>query len=298
MDAEGMAGRKPVKRRRIRMWKGAWKRLTRNVVAMICIAIILLFAFVAVFAEQIIPFSAGIRQNVETRLLPPSRDFPFGTDHFGRDYFSRMVHGSRVSLTVGIWVSLIVLGASAILGGASAFYGGWFDVLVMRICDLLLSIPPILLTLLLIAVLGPGRNNMLIGLSVASIPGATRTFRAIMLNVIANDYIAAAKISGCGDFRIIIKLVVPNVMAYMILSFTTGIPNMIIQISSLSFIGLGIQPPNPEWGALLSTSREYMRQSPHLFLIPCLAILIVNLAFSLLGDSLRDVLDPRLRSGV
>jgi peptide/nickel transport system permease protein len=167
---------------------------------------------------------------------------------------------------------------------------------IMRICDLFLCIPGILMALALVAALGPGRKNLLIAIGISSIPGVTRQFRALMLNVISNDYITAARAAGARDGYIIIKHVLPNVMAYIVLTAASSISGMIMQISGLSYIGMGIQHPEPEWGAMLSDARGFLADGPHLMIIPAVTILLVSLAFNLLGDALRDALDPRLKS--
>ena len=186
--------------------------------------------------------------------------------------------------------------AGTFLGAVCAYYGGFLDMVVMRICDLFLCIPGILMALALVAALGPGRNNLLIAIGISSIPGVTRQFRALMLNVINNDYITAARAAGARDFYIIRKHVLPNVMAYIVLTATSSIAGMIMQISGLSYIGMGIQQPEPEWGAMLSEARTYMADAPHLILIPAVTILLVSLARNLLGDALRDALEPRLKA--
>lgn len=287
---------RPQKRKKNSTFKEAFRRLTINPLAVVCMALIVFFIFVIIFADVIVPYQSGIKQVAANRLLKPNKEHPFGCDSLGRDMFSRMVHGTRTSLTMGIYVTVFVMVVSTILGAMSAYYGGTFDLILMRICDLILSIPGILLALTLVAALGPGRTNLLIAIGLASIPAATRQFRALMLNVIANDYIDAAKAYGCSDLRIMVKHIIPNVMSYIVLSMAGGIAGMIMQISALSFIGMGIQHPEPEWGVMFSESRKYMSDAPFLMIIPGVTILIVTLTLNLLGDALRDVLDPRLKA--
>ena len=285
-----------VKRRRPSTFLRVMRELLRNPLSALCLFTVVFFFLVMVFADQIVPYELGIKLNGSARLLKPCAEHIFGCDNLGRDMFSRMVHGTRNSLSMGIGVTLVVMVAGTVLGAICAYYGGVLDNIIMRICDLFLCIPGILMALALVAALGPGRKNLLIAIGISSIPGITRQFRALMLNVISNDYITAARAAGARDWYIILKHVLPNVMAYIVLTATGSISGMIMQISGLSYIGMGIQQPEPEWGAMLSEARTYLADGPHLMLIPALTILVVSLAFNLLGDALRDALDPRLKA--
>ena len=288
--------RRPMKRRRRSTFLRVMKELLRNPLSALCLAVVLGLLLVMIFADQIVPYEQGIKLNGATKLLKPCAGHIFGCDHLGRDLFSRMVHGTRTSMSMGLSVTAVVIAAGTLLGAVCAYYGGVADMVVMRICDLFLCIPGILMALALVAALGPGRNNLLIAIGISSIPGVTRQFRALMLNVISNDYIVAARAAGAKDFYIIRKHVLPNVLPYIVLTATSSIAGMIMQISGLSYIGMGIQHPEPEWGAMLSEARSYLADDPHLVLIPAAAILITSLVFNLLGDALRDALDPRLKS--
>ena len=288
--------RRSMKRRRKSTFLRVMKELLRNPLSALCLAVVLCLVLVMIFADAIVPYELGIKLNGATKLLKPCAEHIFGCDHLGRDLFSRMVHGTRTSLSMGLSVTAVVIAAGTLLGAICAYYGGVVDLVVMRICDLFLCIPGILMALALVAALGPGRNNLLIAIGISSIPGVTRQFRALMLNVISNDYIVAARAAGAKDFYIIRKHVLPNVMPYIVLTATSSIAGMIMQISGLSYIGMGIQHPEPEWGAMLSEARSYLADDPHLVLIPAAAILVTSLVFNLLGDALRDALDPRLKS--
>ena len=288
--------RRPVKRRRKSTFLRVMKELLRNPLSAVCLAVVLGLILVMIFADAIVPYDLGIKLNGATKLLKPCAEHIFGCDHLGRDLFSRMVHGTRTSLSMGLSVTAVVIAAGTLLGAICAYYGGLLDMVVMRICDLFLCIPGILMALALVAALGPGRNNVLIAIGISSIPGVIRQFRALMLNVISNDYILAARAAGAKDFYIIRKHVLPNVMAYIVLTATGSVAGMIMQISGLSYIGMGIQHPEPEWGAMLSEARSHLADAPHLLLIPAAAILITSLVFNLLGDALRDALDPRLKA--
>lgn len=291
-----MNPRLPLKRRRRSTFLRVMKELLRNPLSAICLLTIVFFILVMIFADQIVPYELGIKLNGSARLLKPCAEHIFGCDKLGRDMFSRMVHGTRTTLSMGIGVTAVVMAAGTILGAVCAYYGGVLDMVIMRICDLFLCIPGILMALALVAALGPGRENLLIAIAVSSIPGVTRQFRALMLNVIANDYITAARAAGARDGYIIMKHVLPNVMAYIVLTATSSISGMIMQISGLSYIGMGIQHPEPEWGVMLSDARMLLGDAPHLMIVPAVTILIVSLAFNLLGDALRDALDPRLKA--
>ena len=288
--------RRPVKRRRKSTFLRVMKELLRNPLSALCLAVVLGLILVMIFADQIVPYELGIKLNGATKLLKPCAEHIFGCDNLGRDMFSRIVHGTRTSLSMGLSVTSVVIAAGTLLGAVCAYYGGVLDMVVMRICDLLLCIPGILMALALVAALGPGRRNVLIAIGISSLPGVIRQFRALMLNVISNDYILAARAAGAKDFYIIRKHVLPNVMAYIVLTATSSIAGMIMQISGLSYIGMGIQHPEPEWGAMLSEARSFLADAPHLLLIPAGAILITSLVFNLLGDALRDALDPRLKA--
>ena len=293
---ERLTPRRPVKRRRKSTFLRVMKELLRNPLSAICLLIVFMLILVMIFADQIVPYELGIKLSGPTKLLKPCAEHIFGCDNLGRDMFSRMVHGTRASMSMGLGVTVVVMVAGTLLGALCAYYGGVLDMVVMRICDLFLCIPGILMALALVAALGPGRKNLLIAIGISSIPGVTRQFRALMLNVISNDYITAARAGGARDFYIIRKHVLPNVMAYIVLTATSSIAGMIMQISGLSYIGMGIQHPEPEWGAMLSEARTFLADAPHMMLIPAATILIVSLAFNLLGDALRDALDPRLKA--
>ena len=292
---ERLSPRRPVRRRRSTFLR-VMGELLRSPLSALCLAVVVFFILVMIFADQIVPYELGIKLSGATKLLKPCAEHIFGCDGLGRDMFSRMVHGTRTSLSMGITVTAVVMAAGTLLGAVCAYYGGILDNIIMRLCDLFLCIPGILMALALVAALGPGRNNLLIAIGISSIPGVTRQFRALMLNVISNDYITAARAGGARDWYIIVKHVLPNVMPYIVLTATGSIAGMIMQISGLSYIGMGIQAPEPEWGSMLSDARSYLADAPHLTLIPALTILVVSLALNLLGDALRDALDPRLKA--
>lgn len=275
--------------------KEIWRRFKKNKSAMVGLIILIIFALIAIFADLIVPYEKAIEQNGAVRLQGPSSEHWFGTDAFGRDTFARIVHGSRVSLSIGfaaVGISLIIGG---FLGAAAGYYGGRADNIIMRIMDVFTCIPGILLALAIVAALGSSMTNLLIAITIANIPGFVRLVRSSILTVVENDFIEAARSYGAKDFRIIVKYILPNAMGPIIVQATMGIAGMILSASGLSYMGMGIQPPRPEWGAMLSEAKDYMRTAPYLLLFPGFAILISALCFNLVGDGLRDALDPKLK---
>ena len=209
--------------------------------------------------------------------------------------FTRVLYGARISLTIGFVTAAISLVMGGILGASAAFYGGRTDNLIMQTMDMLTAIPGILLALSVVAVLGASMPNLLIAISIASIPGFTRLIRSVVLTVAESDYVEAARACGTRDLRIILKHILPNAIGPIVIQTTSSISGMILQASGLSFIGMGVQPPTPEWGYMLSEAREFMRIKPYLLIFPGICIMLTALSFDLLGDGLRDALDPRLK---
>ena len=277
--------------------KEIWKRMKKNRAAMIGLVIICIFVFFAIFADVIADYEEeAITQNVKERLQPPNSEHWFGTDAYGRDIFARILHGARVSLTIGLASTGISVILGGLFGAAAGYYGGKVDSIIMRVMDTVMCIPAILLALAIVAALGPGIRNLLIAITVAQVPGFTRVIRSVILSVVGQDFIEAAKACGTTDKRIIIKHILPNAMGPIIVQATMSVAGMIITAAGLSFIGMGIQPPRPEWGAMLAESREYMRYAPYLVAFPGIAIVLAALSLNLLGDGLRDALDPRLKN--
>lgn len=273
-----------------------FKRMKRNKSAIIGLIIICIFASMAIFADVIADYETKvIQQDISIRLQAPSKEHIFGTDAYGRDIFARIVHGARVSLTIGLTTTSIALIIGGIFGSIAGYYGGIIDGIIMRIMDTIMCIPPILLSLAIVASLGPGIRNLLIAITVSSVPSFTRIIRSSVLLVVEQDFIEAARSYGTSDKRIIGRYIIPNAIGPIIVQATMSVGVMIINAAALSFLGMGIEAPNPEWGAMLSESREYMRNSPYLVIIPGLAILLTSLSLNLLGDGLRDALDPKLK---
>lgn len=272
-----------------------WSRLRRNVGAVIGIVILLIFFLGAIFANQICPAELVTTQNAVIRLQGPSAEHIFGTDAYGRDLFARVLYGSRISLTIGLFTAFFSLILGGILGAAAAYYGGQVDNIIMRIMDIFSAIPGTLLALAIVAALGASMMNLLIAITISSVPGFVRLIRSTVLTVVESDYVEAARACGTRDGRTILRHILPNAIGPIIVQTTTSISGMILQASGLSFIGMGVQPPTPEWGAMISEAREFMRQKPYLMIFPGVCIILAALSFNLIGDGLRDALDPRLR---
>lgn len=271
-------------------------RLSKNKLAMFGLLLLIIMILIAIFADLIVDYDEmAIGQNIQERLQRPSTEHWFGTDHFGRDIFARIVHGTRISLSLGIFAMVIAVAIGSVLGAISAYYGGRTDNAVMRFMDILLAIPPILMSISIVSALGQSMTNLLIALSIAYVPVFARVIRSSILSVKGQEFVEAAKACGTGDARIIFKHIIPNAIGPIIVQATLAMGSTILIISSLSFMGLGVKPPAPEWGTMLYEGRDFIRQAPYLILFPGAAITISAISLNLLGDGLRDALDPRLK---
>jgi len=275
-------------------WKDVWRRFRRNWAALIGLVVMALLVFTAIFANVIAP-NSPVEQNLGNTFASPSFQHLMGTDNFGRDIFSRVVFGARTSLQIGFTAVGVGLLIGLILGSLSGFYGGRLDNVLMRFIDIMISIPGILLAIAIVAALGPGMVNVMIAVGIGSIPGYTRITRAAVLTIREREFIEAARAIGANDFRIITRHILPNCLAPIIVQATLGLSGAILSAAGLSFIGLGIQPPTPEWGFMLSDGRRFIRDYTHMVIFPGLAIMTVVLAINLVGDGLRDALDPKLK---
>ncbi|MGM0924117.1 MAG: nickel transporter permease [Bacillota bacterium] len=264
----------------------------KNKRAMVGLWMVIFFIFIAICAPWIAPYDP-IKQNMEIMLQPPTTDHLFGTDEFGRDILSRVIYGAQISLMVGIVGVLISIVLGVALGTISGYFGGWIDALIMRIIDIFMAFPSFLLALAIISVLGPGMINVMIAIGLFSVPTFARISRSSVISVKNKEYIEAAKAMGATNALIILKHILPNSIAPIIVLSTLRIATAILTAAGLSFLGMGAQPPTPEWGAMLSTGREYLRAAPHVSTIPGIAIMFMVLAFNMLGDGLRDALDPK-----
>ncbi len=273
-----------------------WRRLKKNKLAMVGLGILIILVLFAIFANVIADYDdVAIQQNTAIRRQGPSSSNWLGTDHLGRDIFARIIHGSRVSLLVGFVAVGFALIIGGLLGAIAGFYGGRIDNTIMRIMDVFLAIPSILLAIAIVAALGGNLFNLMIAVGVSSIPRYARIVRASVITVKDEEFIEAARAIGATDSRIIRKHIIPNALAPVIVQGTLGVAGAILSTSGLAFIGLGIPKPQPEWGAMLSDGREFLRHAPHITTFPGIAIMITILSLNLLGDGLRDALDPRLK---
>ncbi len=289
-----MSAQAPVKMKSEAGLLDIWNRLRKNHLALFGLVIVVLLVFFAITADFIAPYKYD-QQNLMKAFESPSKEHFFGTDEFGRDIFSRIIHGSRISLQVGMIAVGIAVVFGGLLGSVAGYYGGRIDNLIMRAMDILLSIPSILLAIAIAASLGPGLYNMMVAVGISSTPQYARIIRGSVLSLRGQEFVEAAKAVGSSDTRIILKHIIPNCLAPIIVQSTLGVASAILTAAGLSFIGLGIQPPTPEWGAMLSGGREYIRDYAYMTIFPGLAIMITILALNFLGDGLRDVLDPKLK---
>lgn len=275
-------------------WGDVWKRLRKNRLGMVGLCIILVMILSAVAAPLLTRYDYGA-QDIANRLKFPSMEHIMGTDNFGRDIFARCLYGGRISLLVsltGVCISLLLGGT---FGAISGYFGGKIENIIMRLMDVLQAIPGMLMAVALSAMLGAGIFNTAIAVSIGGIGGMSRMLRATALTVREQEYVEAARAGGSGHFRTIIKHVVPNCLAPMIVNTTLALGGNIMQISSLSFIGLGIQPPTPEWGSMLNAGRGFIRDFWPLITFPGVCIVLTMFGFNVLGDGLRDALDPKLK---
>jgi peptide/nickel transport system permease protein len=270
----------------------ALRRLRRNRAALTGLVVFGLIVLMALAAPILAPYPPNALNPVDS-LQPPSAWYWFGTDAFGRDTLSRVIWGSRISVQVGFVAVAISVVGGAILGLFSGYHRGWVDLLVSRLTDVMLAFPGILLALVIIAVLGRNLTSAMIAVGVSAMPGYIRVVRGSVLSVREHDYVLAAQVIGCGSNRILLRHILPNVLAPVIVLATLGIPNAIIAGASLSFLGLGVQPPTADWGEMLSSGRNHFALAPWLSIFPGLAIVVTVLTINLFGDGLRDALDPR-----
>ncbi|WP_188455805.1 ABC transporter permease subunit [Virgibacillus oceani] len=274
--------------------KEFWKKFKKQRLAMVSGIFVFLLIIIAIFGPAIAPYSSEEPDYVNV-LQGSSWEHLAGTDAFGRDIFSRIIVGTRISLFVGTISVLLGAVVGTVLGLISAFYGRWVDSIIMRICDVLFAFPGILLAIGIIAILGPGLGNVIIAISIFNIPNFARIVRGSALSVKSTVYVEATKSIGAKNGRLIWKHIFPGTASSIIVNFTMRIGTAILTAASLSFLGLGAQPPTPEWGAMLSNGRDYLSTSPHVTFYPGLAIFLTVLAFNLLGDGLRDTLDPKIK---
>jgi peptide/nickel transport system permease protein len=275
-------------------WKEAWISFYKNRLAVVGLGIVVFFIIIAIIAPIIAPYSFKDQVLVD-RMLPPSSEHWFGTDDFGRDIFSRIVYGARISLWVGFFSVLGSVVAGTLLGIVAGYYGRWVDAIISRIFDIMLAFPSILLAIAVVSILGPSLQNALIAIAVINIPNFGRLVRSKVLSVKQEEYIMAARAVGMKDSRILLRHILPNSISPVIVQATLAIATAIIEAAALGFLGMGAQAPTPEWGKMLADSKNYITQAPWTLFFPGVAIMLTVLGFNLMGDGLRDILDPKMK---
>ncbi|PTX59065.1 peptide/nickel transport system permease protein [Melghirimyces profundicolus] len=275
-------------------FRDSMRALLRHRSAMIGGGIILFFILIALIAPLLLPF--GYNQiDADARLQAPSAEHWFGTDDFGRDIFARVIYGARISLWVGFFAITGSIVVGSVLGLIAGFYGGWRDTLISRFFDILLAFPAILLAIAIVAMLGPGLENAMYAIAIINVPTFGRLMRSRVLAVKQEDYVLAARAIGMKNSRILFRHILPNSWTPIMVQGTLGFATAVLEAAALGFIGMGAQPPEPEWGKMLSDSRAFIQSAPWTMVFPGLAIMLTVLGFNLLGDGLRDVLDPRMK---
>lgn len=276
-------------------WQDAFRQLRRNRFAIIGFTIITIFILIAIFAPVLTNYTYDDQVLVD-RLKPPSEQYWLGTDHLGRDIFTRLVYGARVSLMVGFFAVTGALVLGTLLGVIAGYFGRWVDMLISRIFDILLAFPSILLAIAIVAILGPSLQNALLAIAIINIPIFGRLVRSRVISLREEEYIMAAKAQGMKNGRIIFHHILPNSIAPIIVQSTLGFGTAILEAAALGFLGLGAQPPTPEWGQMLADSRDFIQLAPWTVIVPGVAIMLVVLGFNLIGDGLRDALDPKMKN--
>lgn len=277
-----------------------WTSFAENKGAVAGLVVIVLIALVAIFADLLAPHSP-IEQYRDALLAPPawaaggSWRHPLGTDDIGRDILSRLIHGARLSMIIGSIVVTLSLVVGTVLGLAAAFFKGVTDIAIMRLMDIMLALPSLLLAIVIVAILGPGLFNAMIAVSIVTLPHFTRLARASAMSELTREYVASSRLAGAGSLRLMFVTVLPNCLAPLIVQATLGFSNAILDAAALGFLGLGAQPPTPEWGTMLAGSLQFIQRAWWVVSFPGLAILVTVLAFNLMGDGLRDALDPKLK---
>lgn len=276
-------------------WREAWRTFKKNKSALIGLGLVVFFIIIAIVGPLIAPQGED-EINLSYRLQAPSSEFWFGTDDLGRDVFSRILHGAQLSLTVGLSAVLVSVIIGSILGIVAGYYGKWIDTIISRLFDILLAFPSILLAIAIVSILGPSLQNALIAIAIINIPNFGRLIRSRVLTIKEEEYIHAAKAIGMSNFRILIRHILPNSVTPIIVQGTLAIATAIIEAAALGFLGLGAEQGVPEWGKMLADSRMFLLNAPWAMIFPGLAIMLTVIGFNLLGDGLRDALDPKMKA--
>lgn len=272
----------------------SWKRFKRNPTALIGLEVVCLLILVAIFAPLIAPYDYQV-QDFMAMMQKPSAAHLFGTDQFGRDIFSRCIYGARYSLIIALFCTIAAFFSGGLLGIIAGYFGGKVDTVIMRIMDIFQAIPMIMMAMCIVAVLGNGIPQLVAAIMFASMPTMARNNRAAILRVRGNDYIESSEAIGVNQFQMIVKHMIPNAVGVMIIYFVGFLAVSIMMMSSMSYIGVGLAAPTPEWGLILNDGKSYLTSAPYMMLFPALMIMITCFAFNLMGDGLRDAFDPRLK---
>ena len=273
-----------------------WHRLTRNKGAMLGLAIVVILVCIAVFGGMIIDYESVVGQNYAERLQSPSLHHLFGTDEYGRDIFVRVLYGTRYSLSIGMVAVTIALIIGVLAGAVAGYFGGMVEEIILRLTDIFQAVPATLMSIIIVVCLGQNTFNLMIAIGLTSVPQFIRITRVAVLTVRGQEFIESARAIGLRKFKIILSHILPNCLSPIIVQATLRIATAILSASTLSFLGLGVPVPMPEWGAMLSAGRKFIRDYSYMTLFPGLAIMVTVLAFNLLGDGLRDALDPKLKN--
>lgn len=276
------------------MWTDTWTRLRKHRVALAGGFFVALFIIVSLTAPIIAPYDP-IKTDFQITLQAPSLSHLLGTDHFGRDVLSRIIYGARTSLLIGVFSVFIAAFGGILLGLIGGYYGGWIDNLIMRVVDIMLTFPRILLSILLIAIIGTGMENIMLAVGIFAIPTYARLVRSSVLVLKESEFVESARAVGSSSYRVLLFHIFPGTLGPIVVQSTFLVATSIRVAAGLSFLGIGVPPPTPEWGTMLADARSYMALAPHLLTIPGLALMWVVLSFNLLGDGLRDALDPKSR---
>ena len=276
--------------------KEIFRRLRKSPGAMVGLVLLILLLLIVVFADQIAPYEKAIQQDVFNKLQPPSAEHIMGTDTFGRDVLARLVHGGRTSLTIALLASFTSCIFGSLLGAVAGYFGGKVDMLIMRALDIFMSIPDLLFTMVVVAALGASIPVLIVAMTLAYFTNYVRLVRSEVLNLCEQEYVEASRAGGAGAMRIILTHIIPNTMGIILVNLTLNVASLVIYQSSLSFIGLSLPQPMPDWGSMLADARQYMLRAPYLMAFPAIAIVLTAFAVNLLGDGLRDAMDPRLKN--
>ena len=277
-------------------WKEVWRRFRKSKGSVIGLILLTIIALMLIFAEQIAPYENAITQDFSCYLAKPSAEHIMGCDNYGRDVFARVLHGGRTSLLIALLATVCSCAVGSLLGAIAGYFGGIVDNAIMRALDIFMSVPDILFTMAVVVALGASFQNLLIALTLAYFTNYVRLVRSQVLNLSELDYVEAARAGGSGNFRIIFSHILPNAVGVIIVNVTLNVAKIILYESTLSFLGPGMPPPQPEWGLMLSEAREFMRTTPTLVFFPAAAIVLCACSVNLVGDGLRDALDPHLKS--